>query len=185
MELTEKLSALSLQDHVPIGDPVSKLADEVFKLTIKEGHVTQNSAGHPNDVPLNTTPTKSLGVLGGLDPLFDRIGQNQYKRLSHIDENVDLHCKNVLSRLDSLASPDSTIDQEVLCSLETEDRWLRTTLAQVNGLATTSQAPQLLRGALIERLESVMDAVDCYKIILTDRISNSKQEEPNFYNSGK
>lgn len=178
MELAEKMSRLTVRESTPIVDPIDNLVEDVFKLTLEERNVTQDNPGAPDDVP-------PASALAGLQPLFNRIGDSQYQRLSRIDERVNLRCKDVLSRLDSLASPDSTIDQEVLCFLEKEDEWLQATLQQVDALLSTNQSAQLLKGALIERLESIIDAVDCYKIILSDRVPNSAHEEASIYDSGK
>lgn len=176
MEIAECMSNLTLQD----GDPVEQLADEVFRLTIKESKVTQ-AITSSNSVP----PASHSGKVSDRVELFKQIGKTQITRLSRIDEDVDVRCRDVLSRLDSLASTNSAIDQEVLSFLEKEDKWLQDTRNDIKSFLATTPAAQEIRLALLERVDSMLEAVDCYNLILRNRVLNNTQGQADVYDSGK
>lgn len=181
MDINTQFSKISLQDD---DSALDELAEDVFRLTIQEREVTQKTSA-PNVAP----PASASGARAALEQhaaqVFNQLAGAHYQRLVRWDERIDTRCKEVLLRLDSLASPSSTIDQEVLLSLEEEDRWLKGTLEKVIGLIVTSESVKIFQNTLVERLESLIEAVDCYKLILSNRASNSIQDDARIYDSGK
>ena len=163
------------------GDPIEELAESILKLTIEEYDVTNGTSA---EEPATSVPEAFVGIAPRAAVLFNQIANGQYGQLGNIDEQVNSRCKEVLARLDSLASPNSAVDQDVLRFLEQEDLWLKTTLAKVNIFVASNQSVMVLKEALVGRLDSIIDAVDCYKLILENQLPGSPQEGPRIYDTG-
>lgn len=182
MDITEQISKLTLQEP----DPVEELANTILRMTIEEPDVTSNNLPRtPAGVPDVKAPSAFIGITPRTEVLLDKIAESQYQDLGRTDELVNSRCSEVLTRLNSLASPDRIIERDVLQFLEEEEAWLRTTLAKVKRFATANQPVVLLKNALVERLEFIIDAVDCYKLILSRRAAGNLHEEPSLYDAGK
>lgn len=165
-------------------DATDDLTETMLKMMIDDRNMTDNSPGSTG-VPVAKAPDAFSGVTARASLLFNQVANGQYKELSHLDELVNSRCQEVLSRLDSLASPDSAVDRDVLSFLEEEEDWLKVTLAKVKIFVTANQSVALLKSALVDRLDDIIDAVDCYKLILSERSPDQTEEEPDLYDAGQ
>lgn len=181
MDIAEQLSKLTLQER----DPAEELAESIIKLTLEEQHVTKyGPSGEAGSTPPDI-PNAFAGVTQRVAILFSQIAGGQYEQLGRIDEQINSRCEEVLLRLDSLASPDCAVDQNVLHFLEDEDRWLKTTLQQVDLFVAANDSVIVLKTELICRLESIIEAVDCYKLIISNRPPPDLCGEANIYDTGR
>lgn len=166
-------------------DMVEQLTETMLKLMVEDRDITNDSLGAAPGVPVATVPDAFSDVIPRTSILFNQIASGQYEDLGRIDDLVNSRCQEVLSRLDSLASPDSAVDGDVLRFLEEEDAWLKTTLAKVKIFVAANQSVALLKNGLVERLEYIIDTIDCYKLILSKRSSDHLHEEPCIYDAGQ
>lgn len=182
-ELVKRLSTLTLHEQ---NDPHDEeISEQIFKLTLREDSVTMDDDGVPA-MPSPSVIPHPLTSVSLHDLIHDpKLADRQYQRLCNIDKNLNSRAKDVLFKLDSLASSDSTIDREVLYFMKEQDLWLREELSK----AKIFQASQLfvidLKNALIERLVTVIDMVDCYALILSNREANRLPESTRIYDTGK
>ena len=163
-------------------NPAEDLTEMMLKLMIEDRNITDHSPGAESGAPAENVPGAFHEITPRAGVLFNQIANGQYKDLSHTDELVNSRCQEVLSRLNSLASPDSTVDRDVLKFLEEEGSWLKETLAKVRIFVAANRSVALLKQALVDRLEEIIDAVDCYKLILSERTPDRK--EPSMYDAG-
>lgn len=181
MEITEQLSKLTLRDR----DLDDELAENIIKLTLQEDYVTKDNLASPAGFHSANTPQVFSDAPPRPNILFKQIASGQYSKLRSIDQDIDSRSKEILRRLDSLASPDHAIDQKVIDFLEEEVAWLQTTLAQVDIYVAVGESVALLKSALRNHLVDITEAVQCYKLILSCRLPDSTSAEATPYNAGK
>lgn len=183
-ELIKQLSSLTLHGQ---DDPFTKeLADGIFKMTLQEHNVTVDGPGAPPISSPTAIPHPFAGVLPLQELLHDpELADRQYQRLCRIDENLNSHAEEVLLKLDSLASSDSTADNEVLRFMKEQDTWLKEELAKAEIFQAAKPFVINLKNAVIERLLSVIDMVDCYALILSNREENKLPESASTYDTGE
>jgi hypothetical protein len=91
-------------------------------------------------------------------------------RLWALDEKLDLHSKSILHYLDSLSSPNLSIQTQVELDLVEEKLWLQTSLKELRGFESHPDPDVLVVGEVMhDRISSFMSAVDLYLEILQDR----------------
>lgn len=178
--LVDHMSKLTLQER----DPADELTERILKLAIEEDNETDRSRGNIAESHLTNFPDAFAGIAPRAALLFDKIAGNQYSRLTLIDEQLDARSKEVLSRLDSLASPDCTANQRVIHFLEEEVQWLESIKIDLANFVAVDKSVVVLRNALMDRVEAIGEAVDCYKLILTNRLADGSSSEPVIYDAG-
>lgn len=179
MDLAEQMRKLTLQER----DDADELTEKILKIAIEEETVNDRSPGGP----AKSQPTGLPEVFTSVAPrtaLFKNIAGNQYSRLRLLDEQLDARSKEVLSRLDSLASPNNTVNQGVAQFLEEEVVWLKKKMADLDTFVAVDDSVVVLKDALRDRFEAITDAVDCYKLILSDRLPDGMSSEPIIYDTG-
>lgn len=194
MNLAEQMMRLTLQerDHaeqtslaIEDRDPAEELTEKIFKLAIEEDTLNDRSPCGPSESRLTGHPEAFAGVGPRTALLFEKIAGSQYSRLRRLDEQLDARSKEVLFRLDSLASPDCTVNQGVIHFLEEEVVWLEMMMAELDTFVAADESVVVFKNALRDRFEAIKDAVDCYKLILSNRLPDGLSSEPITYDTGK
>lgn len=179
-DLADHMTRLTLQEC----DPADELTERILKLAIEEDTKTDRSPGNIPESHLTNLPDAFAGITPRTALLFDKIAGSQYSRLRLIDEQLDARSKEVLSRLDSLASPDCTANQRVIHFLEEEVTWLELIKMDLDKFVAVDESVVVLRNALMDRVEAIGEAVDCYKLILINRLTDGSSSEPVIYDAG-
>lgn len=183
MDITESLAKLTLRDRDPDGDD---LAEKIIKLMLQDDYVAKYNPADPARSHVVNTPEVFSGVPPRTNILFKQIASGQYSKLQSIDQHLDSRNQEVLRRLDSLASPDRAIDQQIIDFLDEEVAWLQTTLAQVDIFIAVDESVVLLKSALRDRLVDIIEAIQCYRLIISHRIPDGTSAETAApYNAGK
>jgi hypothetical protein len=126
----------------------------------------------------NPSSVLSAATLEHLPPnvaaLLSQDQKDDYVLLWQLDKQLNSHMKDILMVLDKLASPEQSVEGEILCDLVVEEQWLKQTIHQVWAFTATDQVGQLLKDAMLCRLEDFIAAVDCYMKLLVCRVTNIK-----------
>lgn len=176
MDLAEQMTRLTMEDC----DPAEEITQKILKLAIEDD--TLRSPCGPAESQL---PEAIAGIAPRTAPLFEKIALSQYSRLRRLDEQLDARSQEVLSRLNSLASPDCTVDQGVIRFLKEEVAWLEMMIAELDTFVAADESVVVFKNALRDRFEAIKDAVDCYKLILSNRLPDDLRSEPIIYDTGK
>ena len=187
MDIAEQISKLTLQDSNVLPqepDPAEELTEVMLKLMLDDRKAADSGPGALDGVPAAKVPDAFSNITPQATLVFEQVANGQYKDLNRIDELVNSRCQEVLSRLESLTSPNRAVEQSVLKFLDEENSWLKKTLAKVKIFVTANRSVLVLKSALIDRLDDIIDAVNCYKIIISKRSPDGVHEEPISYDAG-
>lgn len=188
MDIAEQISKLTLQDsdmQPQESDPAAELTEIMLRLMLEDRKTADNDPGAAAGVPAANIPDTFSNVAPRATLVFEQVANGQYQDLNQIDQVVNTRCQEVLSRMETLASPNRAVEQSVLNFLQEEDSWLNQTLAKVKIFVAANRSVIVLKSALVDRLEDIIEAIDCYKIIISKRSPDEVLEEPVSYDAGK
>jgi hypothetical protein len=155
----------SHQNYQSYGTTVQDPPCHLFPITTNDHISSTLSAAASEHPPLDT------GALLSQDQKDD------YALLWQLDQQLDVHMKDILMALDKLASPEQSVESDILLDLVNKKQWLKGTIDRLQAFATTDQVGQLLKDAMLCRFQEFVAAVDCYISILKDRTEETPQEE--------
>jgi hypothetical protein len=89
-----------------------------------------------------------------------------YKLLWGFDEELDRHMKDILMRLDALASPEEPVQDDVLLHLAGEEEWLKNIIQEVSIFEVSDGIGGIRKHGMLDRLENFAAAVDCYTVLM-------------------
>jgi hypothetical protein len=158
-------SDTSHQNYQSYGTTVQDPPCPLFPITTN-GHISSTLSAAASE-----HPPPDAGALLSQDRKDD------YALLWQLDQQLDVHMKDILMALDKLASPEQSVESDILLDLVNKEQWLKGTIDRLQAFATTDKVSQLLEDAMLRHFQEFVAAVDRYISVLQDRTEETPQEE--------
>jgi hypothetical protein len=187
--LTTQFSEIMLAPSEFPATEVDTLAEDVMRMTLQGLSCTQvpDERDPRFPTPLNRTSTSKFTSVKSAYPRPDAVAaldagngnSQENERLWLLDQELDLHSRDVLLALDELASTDDFVEVTVLQELKDELDWLKRTRGWVDHFRVSQESAGILKVAMLDRLADFIDATECYIAVLQARALNGSPLQTN------